>query len=531
MTIERAKRRTISQRIGEKGEGLVKFWAADNHLTSVKVADDYGIDFFCQVMMPISPTMEEFTGPVLAIQVRSIEGRTRKCVKLDRVDVESALRLQAPFCLLGVDLSSSTIYHRFLDLPFLNELHQFLCSDRKSITFNIEKVFSSQDSFLSHLSKIVRPFYQQRLRCYKASLDLGAVIPGGRIEIQQTMDGGLAFVSVPWITSLFEVSPKAQRKVARIFFEKGRIPNARTAGFEMRPEVLSIPSLVDGPIFLLGGMEAETKLYLDGPNGTKSKIVKYRRIGDELAYIFPTGLVLIVSGRRNKKGQWIHELRQAVTDVDVVSLGHSESDIEFLKELREGSSIGEDKKRLLPIENWGDLKLLGPDVEALEQACLTLGLGLEGVFLKDVLDREILGIIDLLRALREEIPMNHLVPAFVIGPPAESGYSEANWIPAGYRIPLVSNFKDKGIVVWVEGDGQLYRGPNGLVCGFRAITRRNWSPEVRPTRFSKGPKPELWLFPDWPPVPLFTPVNSIKKKFVGGQKLEFGGDVWPIEKD
>ncbi len=531
MTIERAKRRSISQRIGEKGEGLVKCWAVDNHCTAVKVTDDYGIDFFCQVMMPISPTMEEVTGQVLAIQVKSVQGRTRKSVKLARVDVENALRLQAPFCFLGVDLSSLTIYHRFLDLPLLKELHQFLYSDHKSITFNIKNVFSSQDSFLSQFSKIARPFYQQRLRWKKASLDLGAVIPGGRIEMQQTIDGGLAFIVVPWITSIFKVDPQSQRKVGRIFFEKGRLPSDSISGFELRPEVSFLQGLVDGPIFLVGEKEAEKKFYLDGPNGLKSTIIKYRRIGDEVAYIFPMGLVLIVSGRRKKKGQWIHELRQTVTDVDVVSLGHSESDIEFLKEFREGNSIGEDKERLLPIENWGELKLLGPDVEAIEQACLILGLGLEGVFLKDLLDHEILGIIDLLHALREDIPMDQLVPAFVIGPPAESGYSEANWIPAGYRIPLVANFKDKGIIIWVEGDGQLYRGPNGLVCGFRTITRRNWSPEVYPTRFFKGPKPELWLFPDWPPVPLFTPFNSIKKEFVVGQKLEFGGDVWPIEKD
>ena len=494
MTLERAKRRSLSQRISKKGESLVQIWATDNHLTSVKAVDDYGIDFFCQVMMPISATVEEATGQVLAIQVRSVQGKTRKRIKLDRVDAENALRVQAPFCLLGVDLSSSTVYHRFLDLVFLNELHQFLRSSRSSITFNIKKFFSSQDSFRSHLSKIVHLGYQQQLRWQKASLDLGSVIHGGRLVIHQTMDEGLAIVSVPWITSLYKVDPQAQRRVGNIFFEQGKLPSPDTSGFELRPEVSYVPSLVDGPTLLIGGMEAETKLFLDSPNGIKSTIVKYRRIGDERAYICLTGLVLTVSDRRHKDGQWIHELRHSVTDVDVVSLGHPDSDIEFLKELREGRSIGEDKDCLLPIENWGDLKLLGPDVEAIEQACLTLGLGLEGVFLKDILDQELLGVIDLIRALHEEVPMNHFVPGFVVGHPAEAGYSEDNWIPAGYRIPLVANFKDKGIIIWVEGEGQLYRGPKGVICGFRAITRRTWSTEVRPTRFSKGPKPELWFF-------------------------------------
>jgi hypothetical protein len=518
----------LGQRIGKKGEALVQIWATDNHLTPEKIDDDYGVDFFCQVMVPVSSTVEEATGQVLAIQVKSVEGRARKRVKFDRVDAENALRIQVPFCLLAVDVSSSAVHHRLLDLSFLNELHQFLRSDHKSITFNIKKFSPSQDNFRSQLSKVARPGYQQRLRWQKASLDLETVVPGGRLEVKQSTAGGLGVVSAPWITSLYKVDPQVQREVASVFFEKGKLPSDRIHGFTLKSEVSHVPSLVEGPTILIGGMEAETELHLDGPNGIKRSSVKHRKIGDEWAYITATGLVLSISDRRYVDGKWIHELRHSVTDVDVVSLGHPDSDIEFLKEVREGRSIGEEKGHLLPIENWGSLKLLGPDVEALEQACRTLDINLDEVFLKDISDSEVLGVIDLLRALREEVPIDHLIPPFVIGPPAQSGYSEDNWIPAGYRIPLVANFKDKGIVIWVEGEGLLYDGPNGAICGFQVRTARTWSTEVRPTRFSKGLKPELWLAPEWPPIPLLTPVDSIKTKFEGGRRLEFGGDVWPI---
>jgi len=44
------KSRTESQRIGHRAESLFKLWAGDHRLLLNKVSDDFGVDFYCQVL-------------------------------------------------------------------------------------------------------------------------------------------------------------------------------------------------------------------------------------------------------------------------------------------------------------------------------------------------------------------------------------------------------------------------------------------------------------------------------------------------
>ena len=531
MTIERAKRRTISQIIGKKGEALFQYWVIGNHITSAKIEDDFGIDFFGQVMRPVAENIEEATGQVLAIQVRSIEGKNRKSIKLDRVDVENALRIQIPYCLVGIDISVSTVYYKFLDLKFLNKLCEFLLSKHNTISLSLNKFSSDKNNFFIQLTLIAQPGYQQKLRWYKTALDIQHVIPDGRLEITQKMKGGYAVVSAPWLTSFFQVEPKAQKQVSKIFFEEGKMPGPGFPGFKLRDEVSYVPNLIDGHTYLMGGMEADVELLLVGRDIIKKSLVKYRKIGDERAYISPAGLILIISDRRNVGGEWVHELYSSVTDVDVVSLGDKNSDIDFLKNIRKGFSIGEDKDHLIPIENWGNLEFLSKDVEAIEKVCNQLNFSLDSVFLKDILNKEFLLIIDLIRAFIEKIPISSLIRPFLIGPPAESVAKKENWHEAGFRVPIVANLKDKGVIVWIEGKGDLYldyveNDDRKLICGFRALSLSNWSTELRNSRFPHIKMPELWLYKDWPGIPLFPENESFEFKYEGEPFLEFDGDAW-----
>lgn len=64
--VDRGKRLSRSNIIGDEGELLFRRWALKHQLTANKVTQDIGIDFFCQVMAPVSDsTSVEGKGPVL----------------------------------------------------------------------------------------------------------------------------------------------------------------------------------------------------------------------------------------------------------------------------------------------------------------------------------------------------------------------------------------------------------------------------------------------------------------------------------
>ena len=70
------KYRSLGQRIGGKGEKLFALWSEDRGLSCTKAGDDYGVDFWGQVLRPVAKrSLEEATGAILAVQVRQPRAR------------------------------------------------------------------------------------------------------------------------------------------------------------------------------------------------------------------------------------------------------------------------------------------------------------------------------------------------------------------------------------------------------------------------------------------------------------------------
>lgn len=65
-------------------------------------------------------------------------------------------------------------------------------------------------------------------------------------------------------------------------------------------------------------------------------------------------------------------------------------------------------------------------------------------------------------------------------------------------VPIVLNWKDNGIVIWVscEGTGFLM---GDLFCGFRIEKQGAWNWETT-KRFQKSVHPELWFSKNWPAI-------------------------------
>lgn len=525
---DRGKRRSLAQRIGQKGEAIFSEWAVENGLTRQKVDDDFGIDFFCQVMASVDDSLEEVTGSVIAVQVRSVEGKKRKRVKLDRFDVESALRLQMPFCLIGVDTATRMVHYRFLDEDFLEELHSFLQTSHKSKTFQLSSMSNSMDDFARGVAEVTRPGYQQRLRWKKGASDIEQAIPGGRLILQQNLDGGKALVTAPWITSMFEVKKEAQDELASDYFETGEFPFEKE-GIELGAAVANVTKLVDGSTLLAGAEDAIAELEVEHGTCYAKTTCTVRRLGDETAYITPSGLILSFSARRPQGTQWVHKMSHSVARVQEVAIGERESELKFLKLMVEGAELGEPGCPRFPINYWNGLHLLGNDVETIEKVLGHLNVDLDNIYLRDLFDVEFMLSVDLVRAFMEDVPMASYVPAFVLDDGGGDPASAESWVKAGVEAPLVANLKEQGIVVWFKGECSLYRRPDQLIAGFRMGGHSEWSAEVVPDRFKKSRRPELWLLKEWPAIQVMTPIDEIEDRYVGGQELEFGGDVWPLE--
>jgi hypothetical protein len=71
---------------------------------------------------------------------------------------------------------------------------------------------------------------------------------------------------------------------------------------------------------------------------------------------------------------------------------------------------------------------------------------------------------------------------------------------ATFTVPLVMNWKQTGIAVWVTCEGSPFM--NGeQVCGLRIERQLDWRVQEVP-RFKKANRPELWFFKEWPAIPI-----------------------------
>jgi hypothetical protein len=305
--VNRGKRRSLSQRLGTKGEYQFAMWATDRHLSPNKLENDFGIDYLSQVLEPVEEsTSEEASGPILAAQIRAASGKSRPRVTLSREDATNLLRQTQATALIGIGEHPPFVSYLFLDEPFIDHLMQFLASPKESLSIRLDQMNSSVSEFDEKLAYLSRIGTQHRLRLYKTEKGLRSVIPGSLLSIQQSSDGGFALVEVPWIQSALQIETVAREKVRTLLFEQGQLPRA-LPGVSLRPELIRVQDLVDGPILLQGGIERDVELTARRGTASATAIFHARPLSDETAYSHPAGFALVLSGRRKHGDVWVHE--------------------------------------------------------------------------------------------------------------------------------------------------------------------------------------------------------------------------------
>jgi len=531
---KRGKRRSEGQRIGEIGESVFCIWATKNLLVPQKAKPDYGIDFFCQVMNPVTRSVEECTGAVIATQVRGITGNARRRIVMDRTDVESALRSDTPYCLIAVDTSLQKVYHLFLDETLLREFHSFLEENSETKSIPLNRFSTGSEDFRKSLMSVATPAYQNRIRLVKTELNISSDIPGTKIRIIQSSRSNSAVVSVPWITQIFEIEPDKREEIFTIVFEDGSFPLVDTRRLKLRESLATVQPLVDGPIFIRGTFEQEVELFVRLKQTYRTEPFLLRRLDDKRAYIHRSGLILIVSDRRldDVDGLYKHFMEIKITRSFAISLGKSSDMLEFLRTLSQGAIINEVGKSGIPVESWSGLERVGPFVVAVQKVYDHLGINLSDVFLADVQDEEFGKTITLIEYLLDGMGIERIMPGFLLGPAAGHPPDPDRWVDVGFRIPILVNLGQRGIEIWVKGTGHVYlHEKEKLICGFRIDKQEGWSCSLNETRFNKGPNPEVVVYEDWPTIPLFRNNPDKGWSFKGPIQNPLFGEIWPISSE
>lgn len=527
MKDRRPKLRSRSQRIGELGENLFRAWAVERSLSPTKPEFDYGIDFFCSVFRQATGRAEALTGTVLSVQVRSTETEGTHRVVLDRADAETALRIDGPYALVGVDTASKEVRFRFMDEAMVAELHEFLQNDHDSHSWTFASMDAGDDRFAELLASARRLAFQQRLRWVRAKLNVAAVVPGSRLSFAQDENRGVVLVKTPVITEAFAVSPAQQDEAARIVFEEGRPPDDPTV-VSLHPEILALGDLIDGRICVIGPIERQGQLAVEGPGVPRVTIpVGIRTIGDEFGYVLQTGLYLVISEVRERGSLHVHEFKHGIAKANAVKLSDAGDELQFLKGLREGSSIVLDSGAPIPLDHWGSLKYLGHDLEALEEVFKHLGMSLDGMRLADAAQPELLMATGVIHAFLGGIGIESIFPGFVYEDAVDGDLQDQNWAPCGFRVPIVMNLRASGVIIWVVGEGSVYKADD-QICGFRAERQERWDIEMRDKPFDEVTVPELWLYRDWPPIPLDIHHRGQSVALQYNKQLPFDGEIYDL---
>jgi hypothetical protein len=523
----RAKRRVRSQRIGEIGESVFRTWATEQHLSAAKHEYDYGIDFFCTVLREISAEAEELSGATLSVQVRATSVEDKQRISIDRADAETALRIDGPYALVGVDILTKQVWFRFMDDALVGELQAFLQSDADSHSWSLESMGSGNEHFAEMLTKVCRPAYQQHLRWVRANLDVAAVVPGSRLSFRQDEHGGIIVVTVPCVTAVFSIGSAQQEEAARLVFEEGCLPGDATR-FPLRPEVLSLCDLVDGPVCVVGPLERQATLSIECPGVPRITIpAGFRMVGDQFGYVLRTGLYLHVSNAREKDERWVHDFGYGIATGGTLELEKAEEEFRFLKALREGATVILENGSPIPINLWGNLKYLGPDLDVLERAFAHLGLSWTDLHLSDTVERGLLMATGVIGAFLDGTGIESICPGFVYEQAIDGKPRDENWRPCGFRVPIVMNLRSAGVVIWCTGQGDVYIS-EGQVCGFRPRRQEKWDTEMRDKPFSGVALPELWFCQAWPPIPLDAHERGQSVSLEYRAELPFGGEVYGL---
>jgi hypothetical protein len=500
----RAKRRSESQRIGRAGELVFEQWCLENGLVANHCSQDFGIDYFCQTVSREAHGLEELRGGAVGVQVRSVKGKSRQRIVLDKTDAETALRLECPYLLVGVSLEGKQVYWKFLDTSFAEELAEFIGSRTEQLTLRLNDL--SGTNFPGDMQRCCNPGVQHRLRLRCTELCIQRDIRGAQLKVIHDAKSGFVHVTVPLVTSIFHAEPGHEATLAKAIFEQGPIPNADLPGIALHPSLFKAVDVFGASkLAVTGAIESSGYGYVERDGKRERLLFRRREAGNTLAYISECGLVITVSeSMKLDDGTYGHKLGVRLSAEFGRTFDKFREFDAALRLLRRGAKIAfSEKMQGMDIGVWGPpLELLGDGYIQVVEAFEFAGLPLSLARLVDLKDEEFPPAVATLWALSRNMPASSLLPRVLVGAAAKDDLYENRLIPCEFELPIILNVKTQGIAAWVRGKGRTYLDEDGTPLGLVAQQIESTRIEKCSERLVTATKsPEMWVF-DWPAVPL-----------------------------
>lgn len=452
------KKRTPSQQTGDSGEKLFDYFANRQlGLVPNKVTNDYGIDYFCQDTYLMTDGSQDVRPTLIGAVVRSTAKKSRRPrVKLEKDDIELALRSEFPLLFVLVDLDKDKVHLRFLDSELLETFHDILSKGGQSFTLTPDIMYSGVHSFREALSVVTRPEYQHRLRLRAVEMRLTDLIGPVRLRIFYRSDRTLAIVQVHNVENLF--SPEVRPQVREVLL---------TSRYD-RPLPLPIPSLKDSVVgevkriaskiaivAPVSGKGAESLFIKKNDKVTERCVFDLRRAGDEMAYHHPSGLSIVISAaRKGKDGLYYHHTRLTYGDDSADRLFEHPEIIAFIKQCKKGGEIclGDPHKDGVPIEHgFSELMNLGTVVSHLEDIYSELGIAEPAVKFYHLTDPKIQWSHGLLASILYTDKQEDIFPGFALTPQDV----HIDWVRSTVFCPLVLALPEGPSVVEVVFSGRI----------------------------------------------------------------------------
>jgi hypothetical protein len=529
--VNRGKRLSRSNIIGEKGELLFRGWALDHQLVANKATTDIGIDFFCQVVEPVSGSRSlEGKGPILGAQVKTAgEGDAR--LTIDRIDATDLLRQTHATCLFGIRLSDKSVRFRFLDRSFIDQLIEFLNGRNKQLSIAYKDLSDDADLFVRLLKRYTNPFELNQLRIHLIQRRLNSGIPGSRLMIESTADYTLQQISVPWIASAFLIDPEAREDVRLKFLRDGYF-DLDQEGVALHPAIgQALRETNSSRARVLGGNSIPALVKVQFQNEYAVETFDYREFGSQRSFTHSSGLRITMDRVtvQGADGYRHHPMESEVfrpkrpTPVTGKALM-------FFRIFRAGATIELQPGWKVPLETFGEsLTSIGDAIAPWPDLCAALKLELRRLCLGDLHDEEFSRSAWMLEALLlKDLPLGAMVNGFLVGPAADLPIAEIPTESVVAIVPIGLNWQDVGIVVWLECEADAFFWEDAI-CGIRLKKHLSW--QIRKTeRFEKSIYPEMWFRKDWPAVPLREGLEGVSNwNYDGTQRLPFEATIRCIE--
>jgi len=496
------KKRSNSQRIGERGEALFALRADDGGLLPNRTERDYGVDFLCQVVGDSDQQGNaDVGGAIIGICVRSTAS-ARGRVRLTRKDATQLLKLTFPSMMVVPHLvNAETLYLVLIDADFQVRLYDFLATTKQQLIITTKHCRPWAD-IRKAVEECTRPGWLEEVRLEVASRRIAPILDA-TISVHRDQAMNWALVETDDFFNFFDLSSQDDQ-VFDLVFGASELAVGRLTQLPVTPAIWEAVGPISTTAVLGGlvGEAQEVELEVEGPAGAATAHFWRRGYGKYTGYAHDAGFALAISDPVMDDGRHVHEVRTHIdVDLDVELNGHRDL-LQFLRLCRRDSIIRERDSGQRGVE-----ALTFPNLEAcadFADMILRVSESAPSLWsvlrLRDVQSPEACTLLSIAhRALTDPAPIQRF--GFVIERESTRPNQDYRSVPAQLETPIVARCSTGMVVLWIRSHGLLLtRGRT--THGFRIGQILGVSFEPRAPLVKSTDDPELCTDPTWPTVAL-----------------------------